>query len=254
MDTDVVDSPLATDQPEAPPAEPTAEPQAEKQPDKPERTFTQKELDEIVQKRLAKESRRTERLARAEAELAILKQQQQPKPAEQSGEPQPNQFQDYESYIRAFAAWEIKKAKSEFQQESEKERSERQQKDRAQSLKEKLAPGTKKYDDFEDVVLNDSLPLQEPMVAAALDSDIGHEILYYLGNNLDEASRIAEMNPARQFRAILEIEAKLKAPPKPSNAPAPINPNSGNAAVEKDPSKMSDEEWLAWREKNLKRR
>ena len=56
------------------------------------------------------------------------------------------------------------------------------------------------------------------MVAVALDSDIGHES--HLPTTLiKKASRIAEMNP-EQFRAILEIEAKLKAPPKPSNAPA----------------------------------
>lgn len=52
-----------------PEPEQTATSSEEKQPEvKPERTFTQKELDEILQKRLAKESRKIERYSRAEAE------------------------------------------------------------------------------------------------------------------------------------------------------------------------------------------
>ena len=59
----------------AQPTETTAESEQETKPESKEKDFTQEELDSIVQKRLAKESRRIAKLAEVEAENRMLKQQ-----------------------------------------------------------------------------------------------------------------------------------------------------------------------------------
>ena len=88
--------PTAEQAPE-PPLEPVLEP---------EKTFTQKDVDDIIGKRLAKESRRAERDAqnresRIQQEIAQRIQKIQPQQPVRTGAPKPDDFQDYESYIDA---------------------------------------------------------------------------------------------------------------------------------------------------------
>jgi len=242
----------ATPQPEE-----TAVPVEESKPEvKPERTFTQKELDDILQKRLAKESRKIERYSRAEAELRLLKEQMQPTQAPVSqGEPKPENYKDYESYIDALTDYKVDAKLNRLNEQSSQARQQQAQAEHESRLRENISKASSKYDDFEDVVSNPELQVTLAMRDAIGESDIGGDIAYHLGTNVHEAARIAQLSPVAQVRAILDLESKLKAPKKvTTDAPDPIIPSGGAAKVNKSPSDMTDAEFAAWRKRHIKAR
>ena len=112
-----------------------------------------------------------------------------------------------------------------------------------------------KYDDFEQVAYNPKLPITETMAQTIQTSEIGPDVIYYLGSNPKEADRIARLSPLLQAREIGKIEARLAANPpakKTSTAPAPIAPvtaraSSAPAYDTTDPRSrktMSTSEWI----------
>lgn len=113
-----------------------------------------------------------------------------------------------------------------------------------------------KYDDFERVAYNPSLPVTDSMALAIQASEQGPDVLYWLGSNPKEAAKIANLPPILQAKEIGKIEATLAANPpakKMSGAPAPIKPvtptgNGGPAYDTTDPraaEKMGTSEWIA---------
>jgi hypothetical protein len=228
--------------------EPTPEPKEDK-------TFTQAELDAIVQKRLAKESRKMEKLARAEAENEFLRQQLEASKQPQNVEQEVPKLEDYqtaEEYLDALADYKMEQKLAKFQEMSQEQQQEQAEAARIGSVRDKLLEASEKYDDFQDVV--DSIPdnyITVPMFEAIGESDLAGEISYYLGNNHTEAAKIAKMSPVQQVKAIDRLETKLKGPPKVSKAPEPLSTvGKGRAKTEPDLEKMSVAEYAAYRAKN----
>jgi len=196
---------------------------------KPPKTFTQEELDEIVQKRLAKERRKLER------------QLQRPDPAPQApvqandGEPvkpKISEFQTVEEYDAAMEQWADKKA--EFKERvKEKQQAELRQREAQHEIlaahEDREDSAREKYPDYDTVVGNPNLPITAAMADAIRLSDVGPDVAFYLGQNVKEAARIAQLPPILQVKEIGRLEAKVQlAPPvsakKPSSAPDPITP------------------------------
>ena len=86
-------------------------------------------------------------------------------------------------------------------------------------------------------------------------SEIGPDVIYWLGNNPKEAARISNLPPILQAREIGKIEVKLTSNPpvkKTSTAPAPIAPvaarSSGSPSYDTtDPrslKSMTTSEWI----------
>lgn len=240
-------APAETPESAAPPVEDTASSTDEKSPEsKDERTFKQDEVNEIVQKRLAKDRRSMEKQLRLELENEALRREAQQRQTqaqpetqthEASGEPRPENFQTYEEYIEAVTDWKVE-AKLEAKLRSLQEQSQERKQQAAQAeheakIAENLSKAADKYDDFHEVVSNPNLQVTIAMRDAIGDSEIGGEIAYYLGTHADEAASIAQMSPVQQIKAIDRLEAKLKAPaPAPeikpvSQAPKPIEPVKG---------------------------
>ena len=95
------------------------------------------------------------------------------------------------------------------------------------------------------------------MAEVIADSDIGPQLAYHLAENKDAAARIAAMSPVQAARELGKIEARLtaakdapkpvsKAPPPPPTLKAP------EGEVDPDPEKMPIDQWLKWRNKQLK--
>jgi hypothetical protein len=122
-------------------------------------------------------------------------------------------------------------------------------------MQKKISDGRAKYEDFDDVALSNSVPITPAMAEAIAESDIGADLAYFLGNNPSEAAKIASMSPVSALRALGRIEAKLDFDgvegKQRSNAPAPIKPVSRGAKAVVDPSKLSIDEWMAWRQKQV---
>ena len=240
-----------------PPTDETVNQEGEKdQPEgKPEKTFTQKELDDILTRRLAKEQRKIERNVRAEVENGFLKEkleQYQPRQApERSGEPKPEQFKTYEEYLDKLTDWKVDKKLADMQEKSARKQQEESQQSYESKARDNLLKAADKYDDFEDVVTNPKMTITVAMRDALGESDIGGEIAYYLGQNLKEADAIAKMSPVAQIKAIDKLEQKLSSPPKVSQAPAPADVvGKGRTKSEPDLSKMSVSEYAEYRAKN----
>ena len=200
------------------------------------KTFTQEELDAIVGKRLAREQRKWERKQTAQPPAPL------PEPLK------PDDFANAATYADALA--ERKAAELVAQREAE---AERQATLEAYQDREEEARG--KYDDFDQVAYNPKLPVTEAMAQTIQASEIGPDLVYYLGTNPKEADRIARLSPLMQAKEIGKIEAKLVSSPpakKTSSAPAPIAPvtprASGTPAYDTtDPrsvKSMSTSEWI----------
>lgn len=117
--------------------------------------------------------------------------------------------------------------------------------------------GAEQYPDFQSAVMTlDALGISQTSVESILGMDDAHKVIYALGKNPEEASRILALPPIQQGRELerLSLRAAQPAPKAVSKAPAPITPIDSSATVETDPSKMSMAEWAKWREKNSKSR
>jgi hypothetical protein len=121
-----------------------------------------------------------------------------------------------------------------------------------------------KLEGFDDAVntVADEVPFTDragrptAFIEAVLDSEAPAAILHYLGQNPEEAAAFADLGPAQIGRRIARLEDKLKVSAKTqtSNAPRPLKPVQPNGAGEKDPSKMTDTEFAAWRKAQIAKR
>jgi hypothetical protein len=182
------------------------------------KTFSQEELDAIVGKRLAREQRKWEReQAQRQADLQALRA-----PVDI---PSQEYFNSPEDYAEALA--ERKAEELVARREAAK-----QQTALLEQYQTKEEEARDKYDDFEQVAYNPNLPVTDVMAQTIQASDIGPDVIYYLGSNPKEAQRIAQMSPFMQAKEIGRIEAKLSdSPPtrRTSTAPAPIAPVTARA-------------------------
>lgn len=215
IDTAVAPAPEQT--PTAAPAPEIDNSTPEPTPAEAPKTFTQEELDAIVGKRLAREQRKWEREQKAKAVVAP------PPPAEPL---QPDDFANAQAYADALAE---RKAQELIAQRA----AEAEQASMLDAYQDREEEARSKYADFEQVAYNPKLPVTETMAQTIQASEIGPDVIYYLGSNPKEADRIARLSPLLQAREIGKIEARLAANPpakKTSTAPAPIAPVTARAS------------------------
>jgi hypothetical protein len=248
---EVVQDPATPDTPETVDSEAT--PAAEKVVDK---TFTQAELDEIVQKRINKFERKMER-QRIEAETREkVRVEQQAKPVEAPDKPNAEDFTDYDQYIEALTDWKTDQKFAQREAEQARKQAEKSQQTEAERTNERqnelLENGERKYDDFEDVVKSDKTVYSRAAYLSILESDQSADIVYHLAKNPDEAKRISELPAYAQAKEIGKLEDKLlqKPKPKPSNAPEPITPIEGSKSFQK---KLEDMSYAEMTERDRKR-
>lgn len=227
-------------------AEETAKP-AETQADK---TFTQAELDEIVQKRVNKLERKMER-QRIESETRTkVLQEVEHKPEPATDKPKVEDYADYADFIEDLTDWKtdqkLNGLKEREIQEKERQSQLSEQERTSERQRDLIEEGERKYDDFEEVVKADKTNLSRAAYLSILESDISSDIVYHLAKNQDEAKRIADLPAYAQAKEIGKLEDKLsaKAPLKTSNAPAPIKPIEGGKNITKRLEDMTYDEML----------
>ena len=215
-----------------------------------------------VQKRIDRLTREKYRL---QAENEVLRNQRQPAapaPVEQpvAKAPKMEDFATVEEYIEAVTDFKA----TALINKKETERAQSFQQREAQNAQAKLADGYSKqvnearqvYDDFDDVTDNPDIAISGAMAQAIMRSNNGADIAYYLGKNPAEAERLLELDPYSVAIEIGKISAKIVRPtPKTtSSAPAPIEPVGARATPVTDPDKMSTDDWLKWRNNQIKSR
>ena len=238
----------------APEQEATAAPESvETTPEEQQSTksFSQEELDAIVGKRLAREQRKWER-----EQAQRLAEQQARQPV--APPPAPDDFENAQAYAEALA-------EQKAQELLARREAARQQAALLDSYKDREEEARERYDDFEQVAYNPNLPVTDVMAQTIQASEIGPEVIYFLGSNPKEAARISRLSPILQAREIGKIEANLASNPpvkKTSSAPAPIAPvaarTTGGASYDTtDPRSlktMTTSEWIeAERQRQIKK-
>ena len=215
-----------------------------------------------VQKRIDRLTRERYRL---QGELeAMRRQAQAPEPqaraAQSDDAPKPEQFQSYEQYLEAKAEWKAEQKVAEVfrkqQETTQRQTAEAERRQISQAWEQRVEAAADAYDDFEEVALAPDLPVSGVMAEAIQRAEKGADVLYYLGKNREVAAQIARLDPLSAAIRIGEIAATLArpAPKKATNAPPPISPVGARASVSKDPDKMSTDEWLKWRNDQIKAR
>lgn len=222
----------------------------------------QRRIDRAVRQRYEAEARAKvaeERLQALERDRYVP-QQQQNRQSQDNSEPTIDKFENFDEYVAAKASWIAQKQIHEVltaREQAQLERQQAQERDKFVSTwTERIAKATAEIPDFEDVIAASDVPMSENMRAAIMDSDVGTLVAYHLAKNPEEARKIASMTPLGQIRALGRIEAKLEAGQTPatvsSNAPPPPKTVGGRSSVNRDPDKMSVDEWLKWRRGTLK--
>lgn len=242
-----------------PPAEPTTPPE-------PPRVFSQEDVDKIVTKRLSKAQRSWERERQQLLDGIIATKRGDTSQAPQGavpvdeGRPDPAKFSDFQSYVQAEIAYGVQQKLEVLQRNSAMQGQQAVEAQRrqilAQGVQKQFEAGVEKYSDFEELVSDPDLPITQAMAEVMAESDVGADLAYYLAKNPKEAERIARMPAISAARELGKLEAKLPtlAASSVSKAPPPVTPAKGAAGGEKNPKDMTDAEFNAWRQKQIKAR
>ena len=173
-----------------------------------------------------------------------------------NGKPKSEDFEDYNDYVEALTDW---KTEDKFRKLSETREQESKQLSERQAIQEQFNSSVEtskgKHPDFEDVISSaQGVPCSQDMLGAIMDSPEGAEVMYFLAKNPAEATRISKLSPMGQIREIGKIESRLAVPtktPEPkriTQTGEPVKTVSGAGVTERDPGKMSMEEYAAWRQ------
>lgn len=175
----------------------------------------------------------------------------------------------------ARAKWLQREAKRLAKAELQNERAQQDEQQVIQKFSSRAEELKTVHADFDTVLNNPSVPkLHQRAARTVVRSDIGPDIAYYLAKNVDRAAKIARMDADQQVAAIGKLESQLESEQersktqntaaKPSDgktgtgkvpgkktvtrAPAPPThtPAGGTSGIQKDPMKMSMDEFVKW--------
>lgn len=208
-----------------------------------EKTFTQKELDEILQKRLAKSEARAERRAKEAYREALeaVTRPQQTRPT--SNEPTRDQFASDADWIDAKVEYKLQQREAVTRAEAT-----RQSQQSLNTKTEDLYAKAEKIAGF-DRESFDELPLTKSIAAALIDSDVAPQLMAYMASNPEEVERITKLSEARQAVELGKLEVKLQSAPKTTKAAPPISPVGARGSASPNVAEMSMAEYKAYRQK-----
>lgn len=232
----------------------TADAEEVKESEEPAPETKEQDDEEVEQPKAKKKDRLQSRFDKLTGEIYELKAKLAEKETAKTvavkteGKPTLDSFDSLEEFQEALTDWKLDQRAAQAKQAENNKRATEQQK----QVKERIDAAKTKYEDFEEVALDPDLTVSPAMFEAMMDSDLGADVLYFLGNHPEEASRISKLSPASAAREIGKIEVKLeakpKAEPKVSKAPPPVKPLAGKAAPSFDPDRSSLSEYRRARE------
>ncbi len=170
--------------------------------------------------------------------------------------PTPEKFDTYEAYVEALADWKadqkVSAALKQEREQSARQTEEHRQREVFDAHNKRMVEAAERYEDFEEVVGQD-IQIPEAVKLAAIESENGADIVYYLGKHPEVCERLRQMSPVAAAVETGRISAALTAnaepegqsaetvPQKPaSKAPAPIKPVGGSARTSSVPLDQLD--------------
>jgi hypothetical protein len=162
-------------------------------------------------------------------------------------------YKSYEDYLEDLTDWKAEQRIIQYDKErtekAAKAQVEQQQTAVSRQWAEQVDAARTKHADFDTVALNKDLPIPpgsaiEQFVLANLESGLGAEMLYHLGQNPEEVKAINAMTPVEAARRLVLLEAELTEPDEPStpapkrvsDAPPPVREAGNRHATNYDPA------------------
>jgi hypothetical protein len=125
-------------------------------------------------------------------------------------------------YIRDLARYEARKAATETSRKSQESASSREAAAAAEETQRQIEEFADKasevYDDFREVVFDDSNKFSPTLVALTIESEFGAQIAYELASDPKEQRRIANLPAAAQAKWFGKREAELESSSKAKDA------------------------------------
>ena len=246
VDSEATQTASATTPAETLPTDTQIEGQDEKEPAV-ERTYTETEFQERIERATAKASAKAERRAYREALQTIGRPAEQYQHQEQPAEPAARHESESDAvYVKRLVDAGMAERDNQARQHNEQsQRRATAQKTDAIYAEAAKTPGF----DAEDF---DSLPLTNTIAQTITESDVAAKLMVFMAANPDEVERISKLSPARQAAEIgkMEIKVSTAKPPKVSNAPEPIETIGSRGGVVKSLANASVDEVAEMMRKN----
>ena len=212
-----------------------------------EKTFSQAEVDALIQKRLRK--------AESAWTRKQLAQVQEAQRTTNLQAPDRQAYRDDESFNQATLQHQIElQAEKLYQQRLEAQR----QEERASKFQERAEKVADKYADFDSAMITlTTLPIKDDVAQVMsdvfADSEAGADVAYFLAKNPSKAVQIGKMSVVQAARELLKLETELASKPKPaSKAPDPINP-VGSRGKSSTSLPSDDDDIQTWMRKERER-
>ena len=214
------------------------------------------------ERRKAAQERAEKALADAEAEALTAKERADALEEQMRSTKMPQEadfatYEEYQASLNAYKSIQMLDERTKAQATREHEQSQERVKAAKQARMAELQQNwvqqandaRTRYPDFDSVVMAERTPLSAIMQEMVMDSDLGAEIAYQLCKNPDEALAIGRLSPLEQARRLGALEASLSRPPasKVTKAPDPVTPIGGAGGATADPTKMTVDQYRAWR-------
>lgn len=233
------------------------------------RTYTQEEIDRIVNKVKKNERYRTKKEVEAyyQGRESVKPQPGERAAAESKAEKQPVRadYDLYEEFLEAKTSYEARHSARAERERMDKEAKDKEASEAAMKTRREFhAKALAKYPNLDERLEEVSdAPMYPGVQEAIMESALGPEILNELLDNPKEFDRLAAMSEPAAIREIGKLEARLEAKPskaedkkdtKPaSKAPAPVSPPGGATASTDDQPSDSDDigSWMAKENRRL---
>jgi hypothetical protein len=193
-------------------------------------------------------------------------------PVQETPDPEPDadEFEDPKVYTKAYTAWHDRKTEKRIQQIAEQAK-----KDADTAADKRLAKASEetrlralndgfglrqqefaeKTPDYFDAIRNPALNFFNGDFLEALKADeIGPQLAYHISKSPALVAKLASQSVPQRLASLGRIAADLSRPappPKVTAAPAPPTPIGGGAGGEVDPSKLSINDWMQHRTKQI---
>jgi hypothetical protein len=255
---------------------------------KPEPTEEQKAAEQAEKQRQEEEGKKKNRTREyivrlqsrvAELESRLHSQVQVPQsnahrasPNQSQGEARPTLADygyDFNAWQQADTEWVDRQAERRAAELFDKRATQARQQETVASYESKIAAFAEQAPDFYEVVGSiDPAFLPSELQAAIMAHPDGPAIAYHLGTNDEALWNLASIRADLLPAAVQRLAARLGAAPAPQGSPAPaITPTKpitqaprpaptvgGRAPVSVDPERMTTDQWLEWRQAQLKKK
>jgi hypothetical protein len=167
----------------------------------------------------------------------LIKPDTQPQTQQPQGDVPPDryEFDSDEDYQKAMIRYEVRQ---EIKKETEQIRLEAERTRMDKTFAQRIQEAAKTDPELLNIVRDPTVPISEAMAYHIKSSELGPQIVRYLSNNRNEASRLMLLHPIQAAAELGKIEAKLSQPPpetkKVSQAPEPAKPVGSNRGASND--------------------